>query len=172
MLKEILIKLRVRYIFLSFALLAFCFVSAGLVHAESKHYRDSFFNKMTQKLSDDLEAPVSVQTPSKQRAVVKKPLLEPQTDSRTSQSTKKVREVVKNPSGSKRFYLQIGAYSDEGIAEDVSMRVGNASITTILVDGIPLYRVRLGPFASREKAQRTILELRESGFDRPHLVVE
>ncbi len=57
--------------------------------------------------------------------------------------------------GIAHIFVQAGAFGDEVRARDVQDRlasVGVAAVSAVPVNGVPLYRVRLGPYVSREEA--------------------
>ncbi|MEX2648565.1 MAG: septal ring lytic transglycosylase RlpA family protein [Alphaproteobacteria bacterium] len=57
--------------------------------------------------------------------------------------------------GIAHIFVQAGAFGDEVRARDVQDRlasVGAAAVSAVSVNGAPLYRVRLGPYVSREEA--------------------
>ena len=50
--------------------------------------------------------------------------------------------------------------------------LANVEVTNIAVNGTPLYRVRLGPVANTEEADRLLSRLVGSGFPDAHIVRE
>ena len=79
--------------------------------------------------------------------------------------------------GSADLYLQVGAFSDRGNAERLKARidsVGDAPVLISEVAGGPgtLYRVRLGPLASVEKADSLVHRLAQLGVADTHVVIE
>jgi len=72
-----------------------------------------------------------------------------------------------------RIYVQAGAFSLRDNARRVQSRVarlGNAEVTAASVSGIELYRVRLGPFASAQQADRLLARVVESGYPGARIV--
>ncbi len=72
-----------------------------------------------------------------------------------------------------QIYVQAGAFSLRDNARRVQSRVarlGNAEVTAASVSGIELYRVRLGPFASAQQADRLLARVVESGYPGARIV--
>ena len=72
-----------------------------------------------------------------------------------------------------RIYVQVGAFSLRDNAQRVQSRVarlGNAEVTAASVNGIELYRVRLGPFSSAEQADRLLARVVDSGYPGARIV--
>lgn len=68
-----------------------------------------------------------------------------------------------------QFTVQIGAYSDKNRAETLRDQLNasgkEASITTVSINGLPVYRVRVGMFASWEAAEQLRNRLTLSGYE-------
>ncbi len=78
-----------------------------------------------------------------------------------------VAPVVTAPVASGGLLVQVGAYSQRANAEAARDQVGSAgpvSIEPALVGGVSLYRVRLGPWASQEEAERARMAAEALGF--------
>jgi DedD protein len=71
------------------------------------------------------------------------------------------------PSAGGRFVVQIGAFVDAGAVRDARSKAGKAGLTTFtqVVDtaGGPRTRVRIGPFATREDADKAAAQARAAG---------
>ena len=82
---------------------------------------------------------------------------------------------VITPSGSSRIFIQAGAFAVPENAQRARSRfsaLANVEVTNIAVNGAPLYRVRLGPVATTEEADRLLSRLVGSGFPDAHIVRE
>jgi peptidoglycan lytic transglycosylase len=69
------------------------------------------------------------------------------------------------PSG--RLYIQAGAFSVRGNAQRVRSqiaRLGSVVVTTTSVNGIEMYRVRLGPVENADEADRLLARVVDSGY--------
>jgi len=86
--------------------------------------------------------------------------------SKASPSAAESRPAV--PAESERFALQVAAMATVGAANQLAARLKKAGFVAY-VEAIktaegPRHRVRVGPFASREEAQRASEKLRAAGF--------
>ena len=82
---------------------------------------------------------------------------------------------VITPLGSSRIFIQAGAFAVPENAQRARSRfsaLANVEVTNIAVNGTPLYRVRLGPVANTEEADRLLSRLVGSGFPDAHIVRE
>lgn len=75
------------------------------------------------------------------------------------------------------LYLQLGAFSQLDNAERLRSRASELAATPVRIStgeraGAPVYRVRLGPLADVESADRLAERLADAGLDFPHIVVE
>lgn len=80
-------------------------------------------------------------------------------------------------SDSSSLYLQVGAFSSRDNAERLSHRLQDIDLPGIVIqqgysDQRPVYRVRIGPLASIEDADRMAESLARFGIQRPHVVVD
>jgi len=77
-------------------------------------------------------------------------------------------DAVKPDGASNRFVVQIGAYGEANSARDVRQRVdklGLKSFTQVIeIDGAKRIRVRVGPFAAREDAEKAAGTLKAAGL--------
>ncbi len=86
---------------------------------------------------------------------------------------------LQNRTGNGRFYVQMGAFSKQQNAEmlrstvaesekagDIHIRQSNSA------NGGTLYKVRIGPLASREEAMQLQKRLAAAGISGPHIVTE
>lgn len=72
-----------------------------------------------------------------------------------------------------RIYIQAGAFSVRDHAQQVSSRIarlGSVAVTAASVNGVEMYRVRLGPFASAEQADRLLARVVDSGYPGARIV--
>lgn len=79
------------------------------------------------------------------------------------------------PSGSSRIFIQAGAFAVPENAQRARSRfsaLANVEVTNIAAHGSPLYRVRLGPVATAEEADRLLSRLVSSGFPDARIVKE
>jgi DedD protein len=71
------------------------------------------------------------------------------------------------PSAGGRFVVQIGAFVDAGAVRDARSKAGKAGLTTftqvVETAGGPRTRVRIGPFATREDADKAAAQARAAG---------
>jgi rare lipoprotein A len=82
---------------------------------------------------------------------------------------------VITPSGSSRIFIQAGAFAVPENAQRARSRfsaLANVEVTNIAAQGSPLYRVRLGPVATVEEADRLLSRLASSGFPDARIVKE
>jgi len=72
------------------------------------------------------------------------------------------------PDGGARFVVQVGAYGEANSARDMRQRVdklGLKSYTQVIeIDGARRIRVRVGPFAAREDAEKAAGTLKAAGL--------
>jgi rare lipoprotein A len=76
-----------------------------------------------------------------------------------------------------RLYLQAGAFSDRMNAQRLSQRMRPVAgklvyVSPIIVDGTPLYRVRIGPLPDVVKADQLTNRIIAMGMDAPRIVLE
>jgi rare lipoprotein A len=79
--------------------------------------------------------------------------------------------VSGGPSG--RLYIQAGAFSLRDNAQRVQLRIaglGAVRVTTTSVNGIEMYRVRLGPIENTGEADRLLARVVDSGYPGARLV--
>jgi rare lipoprotein A len=75
------------------------------------------------------------------------------------------------PSG--RIYIQAGAFAMRDNAERVQSRIarlGSVLVTPAAINGVPLYRVRLGPVESAAQADRLLALVVSSGYSGARIV--
>jgi rare lipoprotein A len=75
------------------------------------------------------------------------------------------------------LYLQVGAFSDRRNAERLMTRIASIErarprIQDLELNGQHIYRVRLGPMASVEEADRVSSSVVAAGMELPHIVIE
>ena len=76
--------------------------------------------------------------------------------------------AASTPAGAARFIVQVGAYGENKTAQDVRLKVEKLGLKTYAqavdtADGRRV-RVRLGPFASRDEAERAASKLKGAGL--------
>jgi rare lipoprotein A len=106
-----------------------------------------------------------VRAPARNRAAVAAPVLQiPPSSPR----------IATAPSGSSgRIYVQAGAFSMRDNAQRVQSRLarlGSVQVTTASVNGVEMYRVRLGPFGSAAQADQLLARLVDSGYPEARVV--
>lgn len=75
-----------------------------------------------------------------------------------------------------KLYLQVGAYADNANAERMKARleleaVGPVAITTVIREGMSLYRVRIGPLANVDAVDATTARLDKLGIHDAQVVI-
>jgi cell division protein FtsN len=73
------------------------------------------------------------------------------------------------------IFIQAGAFSVRDNAERVQSRIatlGSVRVTSASVNGIEVYRVRLGPVASEKEAEGLIARLAGSGYPGARIVAD
>ena len=90
------------------------------------------------------------------------------TESARAQALLEGREAPKPAATGARFVVQVGAYSEQNSARDMRAKVEKLGLKTYtqVVDtgGGKRIRVRVGPFASREEADRASAKLKAAGL--------
>ncbi len=82
------------------------------------------------------------------------------------------------PSRQAQLYLQLGAFSSRSNAERLQARLssselpGELRITEAVHARKPVFRVRIGPLANVETADRLTRTLTEQGINSPHVVID
>lgn len=79
--------------------------------------------------------------------------------------------------GDSGFYIQVGAYSQLVNAMKMrdklgSLREGLLNVSEAVVNGGPVYRVRIGPISDISMADRIVLDLRTNGVDEHYITLE
>jgi rare lipoprotein A len=72
-------------------------------------------------------------------------------------------------------FLQAGAFARRDSAERVEWRIarlGSVRITTASVNGVAIYRVRLGPFENAGQARRLLARVVDSGYPGARIVTD
>lgn len=85
----------------------------------------------------------------------------------------KVKPTIVDAAGG--IFVQAGAFSVRDNAERVQSRIagmGSVRVTAASVNGIEVYRVRLGPVASEDEADRLISRLAGSGYPGARIVAD
>lgn len=73
------------------------------------------------------------------------------------------------------FWIQAGAFSSRASAESLSKRLATihaGEISSAKVKSKTMFRVRLGPFKSKEEAKKMLPRLKKIGIEKPRLVTE
>lgn len=84
-------------------------------------------------------------------------------------------EVLQPRAAGQGLYLQVGAFSSDVAAEQLRLRLQNVVNTSVFVSPVQqnaqtLHRVRLGPLANQDEAQRVIDSLRSANLGNATLV--
>lgn len=72
-----------------------------------------------------------------------------------------------------RIYVQAGAFSLRDNAQRVGSRIarlGSVQVTAASVNGVEMYRVRLGPFETAQQADRLLARVVDSGYPAARIV--
>ena len=84
-------------------------------------------------------------------------------------------EPAPQPTGS-GFYLQMGAFAEVANAEELRRRLDAHQLASLILPpangGAGLYRVRVGPVASREAADQLVRRLTDQGLPKGHVVAD
>ncbi len=86
-----------------------------------------------------------------------------------------VQVVNRRPVGNSEIYVQAGAFTDFNNANRLRARlspIGDVTIAHALVEDTEFFRVRLGPVATVEAADRLLGLLLDNGFDSARVVVD
>lgn len=90
--------------------------------------------------------------------------------------TKPVPQVVQVPvTGARRLYVQAGAFTVLENASHLKQsleKFGSVSISNIAINGKMYYRVRVGPIASIDMADKTLLGIRKAGYPEARTTVD
>jgi rare lipoprotein A len=73
------------------------------------------------------------------------------------------------------MYVQAGAFADPGNAQRLSNQLlsfGKVRTTMVTIDGVEVYRVRLGPIATTDDAAALLDKVIGAGHTDAHLVVD
>ena len=78
---------------------------------------------------------------------------------------KLVTTAARTPSSSSSFYVQAGSFPSEGRAEKAASTLDSmgAHVMSGMIDGHPVYRVRIGPFLNRRQANAAIEQAHQLG---------
>ena len=81
-----------------------------------------------------------------------------------------------SPSASSEIFIQVGAFSSRDNAEQLRTRLNrqfnDLNVAAAFHDDLRLYRVRIGPLASREQADRLIERIILNGLGQPRLIID
>ena len=81
-----------------------------------------------------------------------------------------------NDSGDERHFVQLGAFGSQKTAKDLRSRArkagADADVYKVKANGNTLWRVRLGPFKSRKKAERALDQVIARGFYEARIFTE
>ncbi len=97
-----------------------------------------------------------------------------QTNNR-ARAAAKVGTLTQGTARATRIYIQAGAFSNFDNAHKTSARlagVGPVAVSPVLVNGRDVFRVRLGPIASVEEADRFLDSVIRSGYPEARVVVD
>lgn len=104
----------------------------------------------------------------------------PQPASRTAQAPAAVKTSARpsaQPLSAPEMYLQVGAFASRYNAERLKTRLDDIKLPGILIlpgyaNQQPVFRVRIGPLASVEEADRMASLLTRYGISSPHVVID
>lgn len=76
-----------------------------------------------------------------------------------------------------QVYIQVGAFGDRANADQLKnqlsgLNIGSVSISSVVKNAKPLHRVRIGPLASVQSADDTVVELNAMGMSGHRVVIE
>jgi rare lipoprotein A len=83
------------------------------------------------------------------------------------------RNAIESGAPSLRLYIQAGAFSMRDNAQRVRSRIarlGSVEVTTTSINGIEMYRVRLGPVENADEADRLLARVVDSGYPGARIV--
>jgi len=81
-------------------------------------------------------------------------------------------------SGPVQLYLQVGAFISRSNAEQLRERLNGQNLPPVVIQqsttaaNTPIYRVRVGPIASVDEADRLAAQLGSYGLGEPHVVID
>jgi rare lipoprotein A len=78
-----------------------------------------------------------------------------------------LRTATASEARTERLFIQAGAFSRWDSAERVKSHIaglGNVQVTSATVNGVAMYRVRVGPLASDQQARRLLARIVDSGY--------
>jgi rare lipoprotein A len=78
-----------------------------------------------------------------------------------------LRTTTASEARTERFFIQAGAFSRRDSAERVKSHIaglGSVQVTSATVNGIAMYRVRIGPLASDQQARHLLARVVDSGY--------
>ena len=74
-----------------------------------------------------------------------------------------------------QIYLQVGSFGERDNMRRMLDRLLNSNIDNVVIhqpsDHQPLYRLRIGPLAERQDAERLTTQLQQMGFGKPYIVI-
>lgn len=83
--------------------------------------------------------------------------------------------VTQRPVGASKIYIQAGSFSSSANANQLAGRLtayGNTQVVPGVSNGTTYYRVRVGPYASAQTADATVLRMAQQGHRDAMIVVE
>jgi cell division protein FtsN len=119
----------------------------------------------------DAELSAKVKAEQQARTAAANPPAQPTaaTPAPTSAATPPNPATTASAASAGRYILQVGAYSDAGVADEQKAKLAMAGFTSqvqsITVNGKIFHRVRLGPYASASELQAAKRELSNSGIN-------
>jgi peptidoglycan lytic transglycosylase len=72
-------------------------------------------------------------------------------------------------------FVQVGAYTDAENVQRAKARLGDlgaVQVASLTINGLPMYRVRLGPYVSDREADRTLARAVAAGFTQSRVVYD
>jgi len=83
--------------------------------------------------------------------------------------------VRKRPVEPTEMYIQAGAFVEQGNAVRLQSRLadlGNVGVSSVVVDGVRFFRVRIGPLETLEAADLRLAQMIDNGFTAARIVVD
>jgi len=94
-------------------------------------------------------------------------------DTKDAKDSKDKKEAEKPKSDSARFVIQVGAFAEDQKVKDIREKLEKANLHTftqvVTVKEVKKTRIRLGPFTSKDEANRTLAKVHSLGYN-PSLI--
>ncbi|EAU56203.1 septal ring lytic transglycosylase RlpA family protein [Mariprofundus ferrooxydans] len=80
------------------------------------------------------------------------------------------------PTAGGHLFVQLGAFRSQQNALRQQTQLlphhPDAHLVTVHIDGLLLYRVRIGPFSQVSQVEKTVVTLQQEGFSKPMVIIE